>query len=138
MPGSERRSSRLDAHSQKEWIDACHWIREHTAPGDLIQATNENWAVKWYTERPEYVNYKDCPQDAASLVEWNRRLGVINDWNRDSFADLEIKVSELKRLRETTKIRYLLCGRFGPLPLEPVYQNSTYKVFDLASLDAAK
>jgi hypothetical protein len=97
----------------------------------VLYATNERWAVKWFAERSEYVNYKDCPQDAASLVEWNRRQWIISKWREAAFTDWKVTRAELIELRQQTGITHLLSSRFGPVAIEPVYSQGIFRVYEL-------
>ncbi|MBX3441461.1 MAG: hypothetical protein KF774_03580 [Planctomyces sp.] len=128
-PGPDQNPSRMTPDVRRDWRAAMHWIRERSAEGALIQAANENWGVKWYAERPEYVNFKDCPQDAAGIVEWNRRLSRFTSWSRAGLADDgRVSAADLERLRDETGIEFLISSRFGPIDVEPVYANATFRV----------
>ena len=63
----------------------------------MLYATNDNWSLRWYAERPEYFHFKDCPQDAASIVEWNRRSWVIYQWKLRVFSDGLVSLEELSQ-----------------------------------------
>ena len=101
----------------------------------LVQAPHNGWAFKWFAGRAEYVAFKDCPQDAAGIVEWNRRLLFLKKWYEDQYVDRFYSADELRDLRRETGITHLLTDRLGPLELEPVYRNETFQVYDLSSLD---
>jgi len=116
---------------QTDWLAACHWIREHTPQESVLYATNENWSLRWYAERPEYFHFKDCPQDAASIVEWNRRSWVIYQWKLRVFSDGFVSLDELSQLRKETGITHLVCGRFGPVDLKPVFSSIHATVYEL-------
>lgn len=131
IPGPDRRSSGMSLQHEADWIACCHWIREHTPTDAVLYATNERWAVKWFAERSEYVNYKDCPQDAASLVEWNRRQWIISKWREAAFTDWKVTRAELIELRQQTGITHLLSSRFGPVAIEPVYSQGIFRVYEL-------
>ncbi len=131
LPGSDRNPSGLSTQQQADWIVTCEWIRDHTPPQALLYATNERWAVKWYAERSEYVNYKDCPQDARSLLEWNRRQWVISKWHTATFADWKVTPEELATLHAQTGITHLLVSRTGPILQTPVFEQGDFKVYEL-------
>ena len=80
--------------------------------------------------------FKDCPQDAAGIVEWNSRLNFLQKWFEQNYADEFYSAGELKSLRQQTGLTYLLTDRLGPLELEPIYRNGTFQVYDLTSLDS--
>lgn len=131
IPFADQNPSRLSASARTAWIDLCTWIREETDPHDLVYAADSGWAVKWYAQRPEYVNYKDVPQDAAGMMEWNRRLWVIADWRLAAMADGQVSVQELQDLHRQTGIRWLICGRFGPVNRAPAMSTADFRVYAL-------
>ncbi|MFV0445083.1 MAG: DUF6798 domain-containing protein, partial [Planctomycetaceae bacterium] len=108
-----------------------HWIETHTAPASLMATANEDWAVKWYAHRPEYVSFKDCPQDANGIVEWWRRRQRLVDWSREAKADGTISPTDLAELRRRTGINFLLVSRFGPITAEPVHQQGPFRLYQL-------
>jgi hypothetical protein len=81
------------------------------------------------------VAFKDCPQDAAGIVEWNRRLNFLQKWYEQKYADGLYSAVELKDLRRETGLSHLLTDRLGPMELEPVYRNETFQVYDLRRLE---
>jgi len=115
-----------------DWLSACKWVRESTPTDALCLTPRESIDFKWFAHRAEFVNYKDCPQDAAGIVEWNRRLFVIRDWRQASIEDDdEYSTDDLARLVEVTGVTYLVTHRIGPILTEPVYENQTYRVYEL-------
>lgn len=130
-PIAASNSSRLSKKDQRDWIAACTWIEKNTDLSSMLYATDSGWAIKWYAKRPEYVNYKDMPQDAKSIVEWNNRLWTISNWRRAAMADSKVAPDELAALRQSTGIDYLITGEFGPIESEPVFQQGVYRVYKL-------
>ena len=127
--------NRYSGELRADWIDACRWIDRHLPTDALVQTPYNGWAFKWFAGRAEYVAYKDCPQDAAGIVEWNRRLLFLQKWYEGQYADRFYSADELRDLRRQTGITHLLTDRLGPLELEPVFRNESFKVYDLSSLD---
>ncbi len=127
--------NRYSGELRSDWLDACRWINRHLPEDAMIQAPHNGWAFKWFAERAEYVAFKDCPQDATGIVEWNRRLLFLKKWYEDQYSDQFYSADELRDLRRQTGITHLLTDRLGPLALEPIYRNETFQVYDLTSLD---
>jgi len=121
--------------SRADWINVCGWIDQHLPADSLVQAPHNGWAFKWFAGRAEYVSFKDCPQDYAGIVEWNRRLLFLKKWYEDQYSDQLYSVEELRRFRRETGITHLLTDRLGPLELDPVYRNRTFQLYDLSQLD---
>jgi hypothetical protein len=126
----DQNPSKMPLPQQRDWRAALAWIREKTPPDSLLLAANEDYAVKWFAERPEYVNFKDCPQDAPSIVEWNQRLRGFAKWTTDSFQDDRMfTAKELAALHQQTGIDYLIVSRLGPFETEPVFSQGRFRVY---------
>ena len=123
---------RMTASERNDWIDACRWISKHVPSGTVFFTPRNSWAFKWYANRGEYVSFKDCPQDARNIVEWNRRLRYLKRWGQDNF-DNGYSAGSLRELRKQTGITHIITAfqRFGPFEAEKIYGNGTYKVFRL-------
>lgn len=67
----------------RDWRAACRWIAENTAADALFITPREQQTFKWYAGRAEVANWKDVPQDAAGLIEWQRRLTEIYPRDRE-------------------------------------------------------
>lgn len=132
---------RADAPSKvadhADWRAACLWIADHT-PADAVFLTPRlAQSFTWYAGRGEVVTWKDLPQDAASVVEWWRRLEAIHgtrwpdaegDWHESL---TELSVSRLRRLAALYSAQYLITLTEPRLDLPRVYTNSTYAVYKL-------
>lgn len=122
---------KMSQTQRDDWINACDWIKSHTPETALFLTPAHQSDFKWYAQRPEYVTIKDCPQDAAGIIEWNRRLKYLRKWGQDyynqGFDERAIRV-----LNNDTKITHLLVKRLGPFTsIKPIYKNQTYKVYEL-------
>ena len=53
-----------------DWVDVCRWVSDpkHTPPDARFLIPRMAYTFKWYAGRGEVVNWKETPQDAASLV----------------------------------------------------------------------
>lgn len=136
LPGPDRNPADMDHETERDWLDVCLWIRAETPQDCVVYAVNENWAMKWYAQRPEYVSFKDCPQDAAGIVEWYERQRYLSDWSGRAFADGMASAAELTELHDVTGISYLISRKLDRMPRLPVYQNETFFVYALANSDA--
>ena len=114
-----------------DWLDVCNWCSTNTSEQTLCVTPREARDFKWYAQRAEWVNYKDCPQDAAGIVEWNRRLWLMREWRVASIADGSYSPEDLRRLAELSSAEYLITQRIQPIEAEPVYRNATYRIYRL-------
>jgi hypothetical protein len=117
----------------QEWKQACDWLRENTPQDALILTPRESFAFKWFAERAEYVCYKDCPQDAAGILEWNRRLWLLHDWTEASSTDGLYGDNDLAEIRRLTECDYLLTRTLGPFEATPVWSGEEWKIVPLTT-----
>ncbi|NOX56161.1 MAG: PQQ-binding-like beta-propeller repeat protein [Planctomycetes bacterium] len=131
MPAPDRNPSRLEPVQLADWLDVCRWVNDHTTSDALILTPPTAWAFKWYAERAEYVNFKDCPQDAPGIVEWNRRLRYLKRWGQKSYDDGGYSIDEVRELQRETGITHIVASRLGPFFFPPIYRNGSFRVYDL-------
>jgi hypothetical protein len=129
--GTLAQSERYQASQDADWIAACRWMRDHTPTSSLVHTPHFRWTFKWYAGRPEYATFKDCPQDPAGIVEWNRRLLLLTRRFQDDFADGVYSRDELRALHDETGITHIITDRLGPMDFPPVYRNDSFRVYDL-------
>jgi hypothetical protein len=116
------------------WRDACDWVADNAPTNALFLTPRLNLSFKWWTGRPEVVNRKDIPQDAAGIVEWQRRLKDIYTMR---IGDEDISVDSVgalgtERVKELAKkygAQFVLSDRTQLVELPVVYRNSDYVVY---------
>jgi len=137
IPGPDRAPGMLSGATRQDWITTLKWVRDNVPADALLLAANEDFGVKWWAQRPEYVNFKDCPQDARGVVEWNARLLAYTGWTRDTFGDQVVSSSDLRELGRRTGATHLIVSRLGPVEAQPLYERGRFKVFELHPAAAA-
>jgi hypothetical protein len=118
------------------WVEVCEWIAENTPPDAAFLTPRLNVSFKWRTGRPEVVNRKDIPQDAAGIVEWSAR---VKDVFGTKVGDEETAVDSIgalgtDRVRELAKkygAQYVLSDRGQLLRLPVAYDNEEYVVYKI-------
>lgn len=137
--GARNRASRpIPASMMPGWRDACGWIRDHTPRDAVFLTPHETWAFKCLAERPEYVCFKDCPQDAAGILEWNRRLRGLQAWSDREWSDGRgYRPGAAERLRKSTGITHIIARSAIDQGLPPIYRNDAYAVFAIPSKESA-
>ena len=147
LPGRPPVPCRADSKVEAAaWADACGWVRAHVPPGSRFLTPRGAASFTWRTGMPEVVAWKNSPQDAASLLEWRRR--IVDCFSRDGrLADMERSTAALgaARMREVAD-RYAADHAIVPrdvagidaLPFERLYANEGYAVFRLASREEAR
>ncbi|MBL8814393.1 MAG: hypothetical protein JNL58_00070 [Planctomyces sp.] len=116
---------------QQDWLKACAWIEKNTSADSLFLTPRESYAFKWFAQRAEYACYKDCPQDAAGIVEWNRRLWYLHDWTLRSSEDESYTVEELQQLRRETGITHIVTRILGPFEASPVFVEGDWQIIEI-------
>ncbi|NND96242.1 MAG: hypothetical protein HKN47_02805 [Pirellulaceae bacterium] len=122
----------------EDWKSACRWARGSTPIDEIFLTPRHQQTFKWYAHRAEVVNWKDVPQDAKSLKEWQRRFVDVFP-KRLGTVRVTIKYSELRRYREQYSVRFMIVDRRitgQQLPLVKVYpvgveSNATFAIYEL-------
>jgi hypothetical protein len=128
MPSVDRNPSRMTPAQHADWIEACRFIAREL-PHDTVCLTPRNsWAFKWYAERAEFFSYKDCPQDAAAILEWHRRRVFLDRW-RHTARYGPYSRTDLELLRQEANVTHIVAQSREILPQMPLYQNATFRVY---------
>jgi hypothetical protein len=126
---------RMTDAQRADWVDLCLWVKENTPSDSLVFTPKESRSFKWFAERPEYVAFKDCPQDAAGIVEWNDRLKFIKKWGEDNWNGESYSADVTRKLHQTTGITHLVSRRWGPFEAPIIYKNDTYQIYQIDALN---
>jgi hypothetical protein len=133
-----KNDARLKPELFPDWRDTCQWLRSETPVDSMCFAPSQAFGLKWYAERAEYVSHKDCPQDAAGIVAWNKRFLLIGKWSRQLTSNGYTK-QMVRELHKSTGIDYIITpivgSKLGRFPIQPVYQNESYQVFRLVDAE---
>lgn len=119
------------ADQYTDWLAVCEWIRTETPKEALFLTPRESCVFKWMAERAEYVCYKDCPQDATGILEWNRRLWWLHDWTLNSSMDGVYGPSDLAQLRAETGCNFIVTRILGPFETPAVWQGQHWQVVQI-------
>lgn len=130
-PDPARNPTGWSPRQNADWVDACRWVAGNT-PADALCLTPrlKNYTFKWHAGRAEYAIWKDCPQDAPSLVAWWGRLDEIHRW-RSRHAKHGFDAQALAELHESTGIDYWVAWYVDRVEVEPVYRNRSFRVYRL-------
>lgn len=129
-PGNDRNPNNWSAERQADWQDVCRWMNANT-PGDALCLTPKfNYTFRWYASRAEFATWKDCPQDAVSLVEWDRRLKLVRTWRSKHFKAGFTKEA-LEELQEMTAVDYIVAWSGDPYRVSANYGNRSFRVYRL-------
>lgn len=110
------------------WRDVCDWASRELPPEALCLTPKYSVGFKWWAQRAEFVTWKDCPQDAANLLEWKDRLRLVAEWREKHFA-AGFGSEALFDLRQYGSIDYVIAWNADPFRVEPAYRNSAFSVY---------
>lgn len=103
-----------------DWIAACAWIKENSPPDSVWFTPEFQQTFKWYAQRAEIINWKDVPQDNASVREWYARVVAFKAARSAEGAPLERTSEELLELSRRYKFRWILVDR--RIQIQPLLQ----------------
>jgi hypothetical protein len=129
-----------------QWRDVCAWIERETPRDARFLTPRRQQTFKWYAHRPEVVNWKDVPQDAAGLVRWKAAMDEL--YPRATFElDLAAHSNEqLAAFARKYEVHYIVLDRTRadrdlPWPrLYPTFRDeqNAYEVYFVPSNGRAK
>ncbi len=95
--------------SWKNWMKVCQWANENTPEDAVFITPAQQQTFKWYAGRTEVVAWKDIPQDASSMIEWQKRLQEIQVPQQSSELGLLVYTDDrLSSLANSYDADYLL------------------------------
>jgi len=123
------------AGNLEAWRNVCSWIKANT-PDDALFITPRPFATfKWYAERAEVGTWKDVPQDAASLVEWRRRLQEL--YGHDTVWLNYVPEPRLREFAARYDAAYVVTYREPRLAFPTVYSNNDFVVYAIPPRERA-
>jgi hypothetical protein len=127
IPPADVRISGKSQPRYDDWRDACAWVREHAPANAVFLIPRNGQSFKWYAARADVANWKDVPQDAASVVQWHARCEELfpktNRFGKPTTLDSPEKLGAA-RLRELAKqygATHVLAAAYPPLDLPVAY-----------------
>jgi hypothetical protein len=116
----------------EDWLDVCFWTRSNTPSDALFLTPRFQQTFKWYAHRAELACWKDSPQDALGLIEWEKRLLEIFPKSSDGYG-IPMSDEHLREMRRRYKMDYVILDRRiqkQPPLLPLLHSNDTYAVFE--------
>jgi hypothetical protein len=122
--------SRFTPRMRAGLIDAASWIRSSTPAGSVVTTPRFVRGFKWWGHRAEFVSHKDCPQDAAGIVEWRRRILAWESFLNSALADNRVTLEEGRRFANRERVDFWLAGNWlPPIDLPLLYRNEHFSVY---------
>ncbi len=125
------------AYHVSDWRDICRWIEQNTPQDAVFITPRYNQTFKWHTGRAEVATWKDLPQDADSILEWQERLRKLRLPLEERFTRFGqetlawLGADRLKSLGSEYQANYVVTTASDDLDLPVVFQNETYAVYEL-------
>ena len=117
---------------REDWLDVCDWIKSNTPTDSLFLTPRFQQTFKWYAHRAEVACWKDAPQDALGLIEWERRMLDIFPRSDEGYG-LPLTDQHLLKLQLSYNLDYVVVDRRiqkQPLLLPILHTNENYAVFE--------
>jgi len=136
MLRGQSRVARVQIH--RDWLDMCAFIRSNTPEDALFLTPRFQQTFKWNAARAEVVCWKDSPQDALGLIEWESRMLAVFPSDTNGYG-MPWSDSLLSKLQKDYDFDYVLIDRRiqkTPPVLEFIQSNSTYALFRTIKLDS--
>jgi len=131
LPARDRNPTQWSPQKHNDWQELCQWMNHNTPVDALCLTPRLNYTFRWQAERAEYAIWKDCPQDAESLVEWKRRLVLIEKWRRKHIKT-GFTAAALAELHADTGIDYVVGWNVDPYRVPPVLRTKSFSVYRIA------
>jgi hypothetical protein len=138
MQPSQARAEHM--HNVPDWVEACNWAADekNTLPSARFITPLWSSTFKWHARRPEVATWKDVPQDAQDIVQWQARIQDLFT-ARDSSGVLrwltssnELGAERIEELGKKYQADYLISDTIEPpLKLKVVYRNESYTIYQL-------
>lgn len=116
-----------------DWREACRWIEQHLPEDACVLTPWDHQTFKWYAGRSEVATWKDIPQDAAGIVQWQQRRENIAELMRLTVIGSPTQFRQ--RLRELSTcygFEYWLVRSRPTLPSQGLrleFKNRSYSIY---------
>jgi hypothetical protein len=140
------RSEPVGPHGRREteaWREMCRWIQQNTPKTAKFWIPRDGQTFKWHAQRADIGTWKNIPQDAASIVEWQQSMNDLFKYKNaegETMTDrllttlLNSKTEEeIVALQQHYGFEYILCAQSHEMPthsiLEKVHENDVYCLY---------
>ncbi len=117
------------------WRSLCEWIGENTPKDALFLTPTKSQTFVWYAHRGEVVSWKNVPQDAKSLVEWQNRMLAIHGTMNSQKLSMHFSEETIKKLKDIAKrygARYLIYFAGKKVSLPVVKRNEHFVLYSIS------
>lgn len=119
-----------DAATYANWRDACEWIRDNTPRDANVLAPRAFLTFKWFSERAEYGNWKDVPQDAMYLLFWKAALDELYGTEGEYGGWINyVPRNRVLAVCHRYHVTHIVAFREPQLDLPVLYRNNSFAVY---------
>jgi hypothetical protein len=133
IPAADRQGQIVRLTQLQDWHEACQWIADHTPSDACVLTPIDHQTFKWNAGRSEVVTWKDVPQDAVGILNWQQRRDDVTHLfalaETGSPADFQ---QRLRQLAQRYHFNEWLVQTNRPWPtqgLPLVYRNQSYAIY---------
>ena len=131
VPAADRKISPRP-EQWEQWKAACKFARDQTSPDAVFLTPKYSHTFKWYADRSEVANWKELPQDAASVIVWWDRIETIHPATPGRKNSLTNRSpEELRAIGQQYKVDYLVTEADPVLDLPTMYRNDSFAIYSL-------
>ncbi len=136
IPAADRQGGVRNLRQLEQWRDICQWCDANLSEDSLVLTPLDHQTFRWYSNRSELVNWKDVPQDARGLVQWQKRRDQSAQLHEAlELNDRDAALRSLEDIALEYPVEYFIT-RF-PVDLRqgghvPLYYNRSYAIYQLA------
>jgi hypothetical protein len=122
-------------------LSTLNWISKNTPKQAIFLVDPSESDFYIYAQRAMVVSWKSSPESAGEILEWYKRIKLLNgnvdlDNNRGYAASQELQsnfyklnASQVQQIAKLYRINYFLGLSTQNFPFERVYSDSTYAVY---------
>ncbi len=135
IPAADWQGHIASPQQLQDWQAACRWVQEHLPADACLLTPMDHQTFKWYAERSEVVTWKDIPQDAEGIVQWQTRRNDVQQLaGLAQFGSQAVFSQRLQKLGREYGFSYWLVRSRRPWPTAGLllkHRNPSYAVYQL-------
>ena len=135
IPAADWQGHIASPQQLRDWQAVCGWIQDHVPVDACLLTPTDHQTFKWYAGRSEVVTWKDIPQDADGIVQWQTRRNDVQQLAKlAQFGSQESALQRLHELAQQYGFSYWLVRSNRPWPTTGLplrYRNPSYAVYQL-------
>jgi hypothetical protein len=133
LPAADRQGHVRSKAQLHDWQEACQWTEQNLAPGVCLLTPDDHQTFKWYAGRSEVVTWKDIPQNADGIIQWQQRREKVAALRHLAETASPAQVQQrLREIAEEYEFEFCLVRSSRRMPLQGLrreFQNRYYTIY---------